>query len=291
MSVVVRPMEPRDAQAWAAMRCALFPDADPQELQAEVLARCAGESGSTLPIAAFVAEEEGRPIGFVEVAMRSTVDGCDSRRPAAYLEEWWVAPDARRRGVGAALVRAAEEWATAQGCVEIGSDTLIENEVSQAAHAALGYAVVDRCVNYRKTLAGGDAPAAPAELRLVVLAVDDVTRAVAFYAAALGWRQTVDAAPHYAEFELPGGGTGVGLYQRGGFARTAGAPPAEVPAGAVAPAELYVRGAYPPPPRAKLTAAGAPPLSPRSLRDWGDEAAYFADPDGNVVAVARHGPG
>jgi len=36
----------------------------------------------------------------------------------------------------------------------------------------------------------------------------------------------------------------------------------------------------------RLRDAGARPLSPRADRNWGDEAAYFADPDGNVVAVA-----
>jgi hypothetical protein len=28
-------------------------------------------------------------------------------------------------------------------------------------------------------------------------------------------------------------------------------------------------------------------LSPRQRRGWGEEAAYVADPDGNVFAVAR----
>ena len=37
----------------------------------------------------------------------------------------------------------------------------------------------------------------------------------------------------------------------------------------------------------RLGAAGATPLSERHEREWGHEAAYFADPDGNVVAVAR----
>jgi uncharacterized glyoxalase superfamily protein PhnB len=37
----------------------------------------------------------------------------------------------------------------------------------------------------------------------------------------------------------------------------------------------------------RLTAAGARVLSPVAPRDWGDDAAYFADPDGNVIVVAR----
>ena len=37
----------------------------------------------------------------------------------------------------------------------------------------------------------------------------------------------------------------------------------------------------------RLGRVGARKLSPRQERSWGEEAAYFADPDGNVVAVAR----
>ena len=37
----------------------------------------------------------------------------------------------------------------------------------------------------------------------------------------------------------------------------------------------------------RLRKARARPLSRRAPREWGHEAAYFADPDGNVVAVAR----
>jgi len=47
---------------------------------------------------------------------------------------------------------AAEDWARSQGCVEMASDTWVDNDLSQRVHEALGYEVVDRCVHYRKTL-------------------------------------------------------------------------------------------------------------------------------------------
>jgi uncharacterized glyoxalase superfamily protein PhnB len=37
----------------------------------------------------------------------------------------------------------------------------------------------------------------------------------------------------------------------------------------------------------RLEASGARKPSPLAGRDWGDEAAYFADPDGNVLVLAR----
>jgi catechol 2,3-dioxygenase-like lactoylglutathione lyase family enzyme len=43
-----------------------------------------------------------------------------------------------------------------------------------------------------------------ARLGLVILAVGDLPRALAFYRSAFGWRQLVDV-PVYGEFELPGG--------------------------------------------------------------------------------------
>jgi len=50
-------------------------------------------------------------------------------------------------------VAAAEDWARAQGCREMASDTWLDNTLSQQAHARLGYAEVERLVHFRKTLA------------------------------------------------------------------------------------------------------------------------------------------
>ena len=55
-------------------------------------------------------------------------------------------------GVGRALVECAERWVREQGCTELASDTWLDSEASQRAHEALGFELVDRCVNYRKSL-------------------------------------------------------------------------------------------------------------------------------------------
>ena len=60
-----------------------------------------------------------------------------------------------------------------------------------------------------------------------------------------------------------------------------------VPAGAITATELYLRVDDLAAAVEALAAAGARLLSPAAQRDWGDEAAYFADPDGNVLVVAR----
>jgi catechol 2,3-dioxygenase-like lactoylglutathione lyase family enzyme len=126
-------------------------------------------------------------------------------------------------------------------------------------------------------------------LVLAVLAVDDVRRSAAFYRDAFAWPVTVEA-PSYVELAVPGG-MRVGLYQRDGFARNTGVPPAPIAAGAVGPAELYLHDDDPGATIERVRRAGGRLLSPLAARDWGDEAAYFADPDGHVVVVARPLPG
>lgn len=83
--------------------------------------------------------------------MRDYAEGCGSR-PVGYLEGWYVIPEARRRGIGRALVEAAEAWARARGCTEMASDTELANRLSQMAHSRLGYEETERLVHYRKSL-------------------------------------------------------------------------------------------------------------------------------------------
>lgn len=118
---------------------------------------------------------------------------------------------------------------------------------------------------------------------LTILAVDDLPRAASFYRAALGWEQTVDT-PVYVEFA---DGMRLGLYLRDGFARNTGVPPLHRPAQGTTSTEIYLHVDDVGQAAERLRVAGAVELSPAAPRPWGDEAAYFADPEGNVVVVAR----
>ena len=120
----------------------------------------------------------------------------------------------------------------------------------------------------------------------VVLAVSDVERSKAFYGQAFGWQPHLEWPESYAELDLPGDDW-LGLYRRDGFARSAGAAPAQPRPGEQTGTELYVRVNDLDEAIRRLRRAGATRLSALGPREWGDEAAYFADPDGNVVAVAR----
>ena len=124
-----------------------------------------------------------------------------------------------------------------------------------------------------------------ARLSLVVLAVPDLGAATRFSRAAFGWEQAV-TAPSYAELSLPNG-LRLGLYERQGFGRNTGQVPHLVPEGALAPTELYFDVEDPGASARALEAAGARCLSPLAPRDWGDDCAYWADPFGTVLVLAR----
>jgi predicted enzyme related to lactoylglutathione lyase len=120
----------------------------------------------------------------------------------------------------------------------------------------------------------------------VIFAVTDLARTLEFYETAFGWPRNgrIDFA-NYVEL-LPRDGGSVGLYEKDGFAAEVGAEPVDVSDGQVAPAYLYVRVDDVSATAARVEEAGGRPLSPLSRRAWGEDAAWFADPDGNVVAVA-----
>ena len=147
---LVRAVTPADAGAWLQMRNALWPEGPESEHREEIERFFAGQVRD--PLATLVAlNAAGDPVGFAELSIRPYAEDCVTDH-VAYLEGWYVVPDARRQGVGGALVRAAEEWGRAQGCTEFASDALIDNDVSAAAHRALGFheTVQIRC--FRKDL-------------------------------------------------------------------------------------------------------------------------------------------
>jgi aminoglycoside 6'-N-acetyltransferase I len=149
---IIRQAQQSDEEDLAEMRSLLWPDTSLAEQRREIHAFLNGTMAVT-PAANLVAQDgSGRVIGFLEVDLRSHADGCDPAQPVGYIEGWFVREQFRARGVGRALVQAAEDWARKLKCLEMASDVLIDNDGSQKAHAALGYEVVDRCVHYRKAL-------------------------------------------------------------------------------------------------------------------------------------------
>jgi aminoglycoside 6'-N-acetyltransferase I len=151
--VLVRPARPSDQKAIAEMQALLWPVTSVDDNEKEIASLLSSGVYGTLPGTILVAVfEDHATVGFVEVSLRSHADGCDPAHPVGFIEGWFVAESFRKRGIGKQLIGSAEEWARAQGCVEMASDSPIDNEPSQRAHIALGFEIVDRCVNFRKRL-------------------------------------------------------------------------------------------------------------------------------------------
>ena len=151
--ICIRLAQPSDRDQLVRLRRVLWPQSSAEEHARELTLILEGRLPLTMPLIILVAETTDQTLaGFLEADLRSHADGCNPSRPVGYIEGWCVAEDHRRRGVAKKLLAAAEDWARSQGCIEMASDTWIDNEVSQRVHAALGYEVVDRCVHYRKML-------------------------------------------------------------------------------------------------------------------------------------------
>ena len=148
MVMEIRELHPEEHDAWLNLRERLWPDFSREDLtqtQADILA------DRTRNCTFVAVAESGQLVGFVEVSRREWAEGC-STQPAGYIEAWYVEPTHRRANISRRLIEAAERWALAHGCTEMGSDAEIGNEVSLRAHVALGYAEVLRAVLFSKKL-------------------------------------------------------------------------------------------------------------------------------------------
>jgi aminoglycoside 6'-N-acetyltransferase I len=145
----IRKIVESDRPEWVRLRDALWPGSLSDH---DVETRKYFESGPDLPVV-FVAEVDGRLVGFLELDYRKNAPGCTSS-PVPFIEGWYVEPAIRGRNIGRALVDAAEAHARASGHVEIASDAELENAGGINAHLAVGYEEVERVVCFRRSLVG-----------------------------------------------------------------------------------------------------------------------------------------
>ncbi len=96
----------------------------------ESLDRSAAEDHAVL-----VAEADGDLVGIVTVATRRHFTGAVD----GYVGELVVDASAERRGVGSALMLAAEGWARERGLAHVTLETGAANAAARAFYGALGY--------------------------------------------------------------------------------------------------------------------------------------------------------
>jgi len=145
----MRIAPPTDAAdiAWLSFRCALWRDVPAEEHLREmpdVLAR------GHCVLLAF--DDDGAAIGFIEASKRNDYVNGTAGSPVGFLEGLYVAPSHRHQGVCRALVATAADWAASSGCVELASDSLIDNVDAHRVHRALGFVETERVVYFCKRL-------------------------------------------------------------------------------------------------------------------------------------------
>jgi aminoglycoside 6'-N-acetyltransferase I len=145
--MTIREIVESDRPDWVRLRDALWPGS---RWDHDVETRKYFERRLEWPVV-FVAEVDGRIIGFLELDSRKYAPGCTSS-PVPFIEGWYVEPAMQGRNVGRALIEAAEAHARASGHVEIASDAELANTGGIAAHLAVGYEEVERVVCFRRSL-------------------------------------------------------------------------------------------------------------------------------------------
>jgi len=138
-----------DQPGWLDMRLALWPDASADEHRA-YMAISLAQPERFLQL--MVYDERRQPLGFIEGSIRNDYVNGTASSPVGFVEGVYVAPAARRKGVARQLYAAIGDWAKARGCSELASDALVDNEVSQRAHRALGFRETERVVYFTKHL-------------------------------------------------------------------------------------------------------------------------------------------
>jgi len=115
----VRAITKADEADWLALRSKLWPTEAGEPLTSTSTVKLDNDHAQV-----FVAEHEGRLVGFAEVSVRGHAEGCRTS-PVGYLEGWYVESANRSSGVGGTLVKAAEDWARSHGCREMASDCVL----------------------------------------------------------------------------------------------------------------------------------------------------------------------
>lgn len=129
--VPIRLAVASDAPALARLLAELGYPAEPAEMPGRLAMMCADGTA-----AAFVADGGDGAVGLVTVGQRMVLH---SATPVCQLTALVVRRDVRGRGVGAALVGAAENWARERGAVRIVVTTALHRAEAPLFYERLGY--------------------------------------------------------------------------------------------------------------------------------------------------------
>lgn len=86
--------------------------------------------------------EDGTRLGFISLRVREDVTGVER----GHVADLGVIENARRMGVGSALIRAGEAWARELGLPVLSLDLWATNERARAFYERLGYSAESSCL-------------------------------------------------------------------------------------------------------------------------------------------------
>lgn len=149
MQVLVREAHADDLVPWIALRDGLDPTAPEAVARAKVLV-------ADPERVAFVADAGGDVVGLLSVLLQQRWHRCPRGGPVAFLDELYVVPGWRGRGIATALRDAAAAWARERGARCLSSQADLADLDSQGWHRAIGFEELERIVTFCQPLAAGE---------------------------------------------------------------------------------------------------------------------------------------
>jgi len=143
----IRPITAADASAIATLSGGLGYETEAGDMAVRLAAVLAAAGH-----AVFGADAgDGALLGWVHVCARLLLID----PPSAFVEGLVVAPGERRRGVGRALMAAAEDWARDRGALVIRLRSAATREDAHAFYRELGYHQAEPALGFEKPLPPG----------------------------------------------------------------------------------------------------------------------------------------
>jgi aminoglycoside 6'-N-acetyltransferase I len=137
-----------DFNEWLDLAVKLWPDYSATEMQ-DILTEILDSDRET----AFIMRDDNcKAIAFMNLSLRFEYVPEATQSPVGYIEGIYVKDEYRDRGFGKTLVEYAEQWALAQGCIELASDALVENTASHKFHTKTGFREAERTVFFIKSI-------------------------------------------------------------------------------------------------------------------------------------------
>jgi len=141
---MIVPVTNENEIAWAELCVALWPHST---IEAMLKEREDGacENG-------FLYSLNNEFIAFIILSLRGDyVEGTKSS-PVGYLEGIYVKPEHQGKGIAKELVEFAKKWSKENGCKELASDCLLENEDSRKFHNRIGFKEANTIVHFTMDL-------------------------------------------------------------------------------------------------------------------------------------------